>query len=70
MGLHKTEANIAIAKKENADILLEKTIKKITAVLIPILRKPVSSSHCTHAYLKNSAILASKVQNNLLKTQN
>ena len=68
MGLHKTEANIAIAKKENADILLEKNYKENYGGFNP--NSPEASiifSLYSTAYLKNSAILASKVQNNLLK---
>lgn len=71
MGLHKTEANIEIAKKENADILKEKNYEENYGGFDP--NSPEASiifSLYSTAYLKNSAILASKVQNNLLKNTN
>jgi len=68
MGLHKSEASIAIAKKENADILLEKNYKENYGGFDPNSGEAsVIFSLYSTAYLKNSAILASKVQNQLLK---
>lgn len=68
MGLEKSDASIAIAKKENADILLEKDYKSNYGGFDPNSGEAsVIFSLYTSAYLKNSAILASKVQNHLLK---
>lgn len=68
MGLHKSDASIAIAKKENADILLEKNYKENYGGFDPnSAEASVIFSLYSTAYLKNSAILASKVQNHLLK---
>jgi len=68
MGLQKSEASIAIAKKENADILLEKNYKENYGGFDPnSAEASVIFSLYSTAYLKNSAILASKVQNHLLK---
>lgn len=71
MGLEKSDASIAIAKKENADILLEKDYKTNYGGFDPNSGEAsVIFSLYTSAYLKNSAILASKVQNHLLKNTN
>lgn len=68
MGLQKSEASIAIAKKENADILLEKNYKENYGGFNPnSTEASVIFSIYSSAYLKNSAVLASKVQNHLLK---
>ncbi|HPE40193.1 MAG TPA: N-acetylmuramoyl-L-alanine amidase [Bacteroidales bacterium] len=68
MGLEKSEASIAIAKKENADILLEKDYKTNYGGFDPNSSEAsVIFSLYTSAYLKNSAILASKTQKHLLK---
>lgn len=68
MGLEKSEASIAIAKKENADILLEKDYKSNYGGFDPNSSEAsVIFSLYTSAYLKNSAILASKTQKHLLK---
>jgi N-acetylmuramoyl-L-alanine amidase len=67
MGLSKTEANAAVAKKENAAILLEKNYENNYEGFDP--NSPESSiifSLYTTTYLKNSALLAAKVQNNLI----
>lgn len=69
MGLQKSEASIAIAKKENADILLEKNYKENYEGFDPnSAEASVIFSLYSTAYLKNSAILASKVQNHLLRS--
>jgi N-acetylmuramoyl-L-alanine amidase len=69
MGLEKSSASIAIAKKENADILNEKDYKTNYGGFDPNSSEAsiVFSLYST-AYLKNSAIFASKVQNSLLKS--
>lgn len=68
MGLQKSDASIAIAKKENADILLEKNYKENYGGFDPnSAEASVIFSLYSTAYLKNSAIFASKVQNHLLK---
>ncbi len=68
MGLEKSSASIAIAKKENADILNEKDYKNNYGGFDPNSSEAsVVFSLYSTAYLKNSAIFASKVQNNLLK---
>jgi len=67
MGLSKTEANAAVAKKENAAILLEKNYENNYEGFDP--SSPESNiifSLYTTAYLKNSASLAAKVQSNLV----
>ena len=71
MGLEKSDASIAIAKKENSDILLEKDYKTNYGGFDPNSGEAsVIFSLYTSAYLKNSAVLASKVQNHLLKNTN
>ncbi|MDR1112839.1 MAG: N-acetylmuramoyl-L-alanine amidase [Bacteroidales bacterium] len=67
MGLHRTEANLAVAKKENAAILLEKNYENNYEGFDPA--SPESNiifSLYTTAYLKSSASLAAKVQSNLV----
>ena len=67
MGVSKTEANAAVAKRENATILLEKNYENNYEGFDP--QSPEShiifSLYAT-AYLKNSALLAAKVQDNLI----
>ncbi len=68
MGLDKSAASIAVAKKENAEILLEKDYQEKYDGYDP--NSPEANiifSMYSSAYLKNSAIIASKVQNNLVK---
>ena len=68
MGLEKSEASLAVTKKENADILLEKDYKDNYGEFDP--NSPEANiilSMYNSAYLKNSATFASKVQNNLVK---
>lgn len=68
MGLHRTEANQAVAKKENAAILLEKNYENNYEGFNPNSPEAdVIFSLYTSAYLKNSASFASKVQNQLVK---
>ena len=67
MGLHKTEANLAVAKKENASILKEDNYSNNYGGFDP--NSPEASvifSLYSSAYLKNSASLASKVQKQLV----
>ena len=67
MGLHKTEANLAVAKKENASILKEDNYSNNYGGFDP--NSPEASvifSIYSSAYLKNSASLASKVQKQLV----
>lgn len=68
MGLHKSEANLAVAKKENAAILKEKNYENNYEGFDPNSPEAgVIFSLYTSAYLKNSALLASKVQRNLVQ---
>lgn len=68
MGLHKSEANLAVAKKENAAILLEKNYENNYEGFNPNSPEAdIIFSLYTSAYLKNSALLAQKVQNHLVK---
>jgi len=68
MGLNKTEENRAIAKKENADILLEKNTEDHYGGFDPNSPEAdIAFSIYTSTYLKNSAIFAQKVQNNLVQ---
>jgi N-acetylmuramoyl-L-alanine amidase len=67
MGLHKSEASLAVAKKENAAILLEKNYENNYEGFNPNSPEAnVIFSLYTSAYLKNSTLLASYVQKNLL----
>lgn len=69
MGLAKSEANQAVARKENAAILKEKNYQNNYDGFEP--NSPESNvifSLYSSAYLNNSIILASKVQKNLLAT--
>lgn len=69
MGLAKSEANQAVARKENAAILKEKNYQNNYDGFEP--NSPESNvifSLYSSAYLNNSIILASKVQKNLLST--
>ena len=68
MGLHKTESNLEVARKENAAMLLEKDYKSTYGDFNP--NSPdsyVIFSLYSNAYLESSVQLASKVQKNLLK---
>lgn len=68
MGLHKSEASLEVAKKENAAILKEKNYENNYEGFNPNSPEAnVIFSLYTSAYLKNSAILASKVQKNLVQ---
>ncbi|MDR2979086.1 MAG: N-acetylmuramoyl-L-alanine amidase [Bacteroidales bacterium] len=67
MGLHKTDANLAVAKKENAAILQEINYENNYDGFDP--NSPESNiifSIYSSAYLKYSAMLAAKVQRNLV----
>lgn len=69
MGLAKSEANQAVARKENAAILKEKNYQNNYDGFEP--NSPESNvifSLYSSAYLNNSIVLASKVQKNLLST--
>jgi N-acetylmuramoyl-L-alanine amidase len=67
MGLGKTEESMAIAKKENADLLLEKDYKTNYSDFDPNSPEAyIVFSLYSSAYLNNSAILASKVQKHLI----
>lgn len=69
MGLHKTESNMAVAKKENAAMLLENDYKNKYDGFNPNSPESyVIFSLYASAYLNNSALFASKVQHNLVKT--
>lgn len=69
MGLHKTEANLAVAKKENAAILLEKNFENNYEGFNPNSPEAdVIFSLFSSAYLKNSIYIASKIQKNLLQS--
>jgi len=69
MGLHKTEANLAVAKKENAAILLEKNFENNYEGFNPNSPEAdVIFSLFSSAYLKNSVYIASKIQRNLLQS--
>ncbi|MDR2868201.1 MAG: N-acetylmuramoyl-L-alanine amidase, partial [Bacteroidales bacterium] len=67
MGLKSTAANLAVAKKENSAILLEKNYENNYEGFDPTSPETnIIFSLYTAAYLKNSSLLASKVQNNLI----
>jgi len=71
MGLHKSEASLAVAKKENAAILKEKNYENNYEGFNPDSPEAnVIFSLYTSAYLKNSTSLAAKVQNNLVQNTN
>ena len=68
MGLHKTESNLEVARKENAAMLLEKDYKNTYGDFNPNSPESyVIFSLYSNAYLESSVQLASKVQKNLLK---
>lgn len=68
MGLHKTESNLEVARKENAAMLLEKDYKSKYGDFNPNSPESyVIFSLYSNAYLESSVQLASKVQKNLLK---
>ncbi|MDR1758772.1 MAG: N-acetylmuramoyl-L-alanine amidase [Bacteroidales bacterium] len=68
MGLHKSEANLEVAKKENSAILKEKNYANNYDGFDPASPEAgVIFSLYSSAYLKNSALLASKVQRNLVR---
>ncbi len=69
MGLHKSEANLAVARAENAAMLMEKDYEKNYGGFNP--NSPESAvmfSLYSSAYLNNSILLADKVQKNLVNT--
>ena len=69
MGLHKTEANLAVAKRENASILREKNYENNYDGFNPQSTEAyIIFSLYSSAYLKNSSILAAKVQENLVQS--
>lgn len=68
MGLHKTESNLEVARKENAAMLLEKDYKSNYGGFNPNSPESyVIFSIYSSAYMESSVQLASKVQKNLLK---
>ena len=67
MGVEKSEASIALAKKENADILLEKDFETNYSGFDPNSPEAfIVFSLYSSAYLNWSTILASKVQKHLV----
>ncbi len=69
MGLHKSEANLAVARAENSAMLKEKDYEKNYGGFNP--NSPESAvmfSLYSAAYLNNSILLADKVQKNLINT--
>ena len=69
MGLDKSEKNLAVAKKENAAMLMEEGYKDHYAGFNPDSpESAVMFSLYSSAYLNNSILLADKVQKNLVGT--
>lgn len=69
MGVEKSEASMEIAKRENSVILLEKNYENNYDGFDPNSDEAtVVFSLYSSAYLKNSAKMAAKVQNNLIKS--
>ena len=69
MGLHKSEANLAVARAENSAMLKEKNYEQNYGGFNP--NSPESAvifSIYSTAYLNNSILLADKVQKNLINT--
>ena len=69
MGLHKSEANLAVARTENAAMLKEKNYENNYEGYNP--NSPEASiifSLYSNAYLANSILLANKVQQNMIST--
>ena len=69
MGLHKSEANLAVARAENSAMLKEKDYEQNYGGFNP--NSPESAvmfSLYSAAYLNNSIMLADKVQKNLIAT--
>lgn len=69
MGLHKSEANLAVARTENAAMLKEKNYENNYEGYNP--NSPEASiifSLYSNAYLSNSILLANKVQKNMVST--
>ena len=69
MGLHKSEANLAVARAENSAMLKEKNYEQNYGGFNP--NSPESAvmfSLYSTAYLNNSILLADKVQKNLINT--
>lgn len=67
MGLHKSDANLAVARKENSAMMKEKDYEKNYGGFNP--NSPESAvmfSLYSSAYLQNSILLADKVQKNLI----
>lgn len=68
MGLHKTESNLAVARKENAAMLLENDYESKYSGFNPNSPESyVIFSLYSDAYLNHSVALAAKVQQNLVK---
>lgn len=68
MGLHKSDANLAVARKENSAMMKEKDYEKNYGGFNP--NSPESAvmfSLYSSAYLQNSILLADKVQKNLVR---
>jgi N-acetylmuramoyl-L-alanine amidase len=71
MGLQQTEASIAVAKKENADILLENDYRTNYSDFDPNSPEAyIIFSLYNSAYLKSSMTFASKVQKHLVLNTN
>jgi len=71
MGVDKSEASMAIAKKENADLLLEKDHQTNYSGFDPNSPEAyIIFSLYGSAYLNSSAIFASKVQKHLVNNSN
>ena len=69
MGLHKSEANLAVARAENSAMLKEKNYEQNYGGFNPSSpESAVMFSLYSAAYLKNSILLADKVQKNLINT--
>lgn len=69
MGLHKSEASLAVAKRENASMLLESDYQSTYGNFDPNSPESyVIFSLYSNAYLDHSVKLAAKVQKNLVKT--
>ena len=69
MGLHKSDANLAVARAENSAMLKEKNYEQNYGGFNP--NSPESAvmfSLYSTAYLNNSILLADKVQKNLINT--
>ncbi len=66
MGLHKAEANLAVAKRENASILLEANYDQVYAGYDPNSPEGhIILSMYQNAYLEQSILFAEKVEKNI-----